>query len=146
MSQERIFYSVYVKTDADGYITAVNSSAFLYDITEWVEIDSGYGDKYGHAQSTYFPKSIITDSDVYRYKLVDGKPMECSAEEITRQEEAQKPKPTVSRNILAGEYVTVMGVLYKATTNIPNGEQIVTGQNAVETTIEEQLYELTKGE
>ena len=50
------------------------------------------------------------------------------------------------RNITEGEYITIDGVLYKALTNIPNGEPIITGQNAVETTIEEQLAELAKGE
>ena len=54
--------------------------------------------------------------------------------------------PVAPRNITAGEYVTVGGVLYKATTNIPNGASIITGQNAVATTIEEQLAELAKGE
>lgn len=81
-------YIVYVKTNSNGYITAVNSSAFLTDTADWVEIDRGYGDKYGHAQGNYFPESIITDGSAYRYKLVDGKPMECSAEEIREQEEA----------------------------------------------------------
>ena len=54
--------------------------------------------------------------------------------------------PTAPRNITEGEYITVYGVLYKATTNIPNGASIITGQNAVVTTVEEQLYEMTKGE
>jgi hypothetical protein len=45
--------------------------------------------------------------------------------------------PNAPRNITAGEYITVNGILYKATSNIPNGEPIITGQNAVETTIEE---------
>ena len=49
------------------------------------------------------------------------------------------------RNVIGGEYINVDGVLYLATMNIPNGEPIIVGQNAVETTIEEQLYEL-KGE
>ena len=61
------------------------------------------------------------------------------------------PKPgntvTAPRNIAAGDYITVNGVLYKATTNIPNGGAIITGQNAEETTVEAQLYELAqKGE
>jgi uncharacterized membrane protein len=60
------------------------------------------------------------------------------------------PKPTTvpvaPRNLTDGEYITVDGVMYKATSNIPNGEPIITGQNAVETTIEEQLAELAKGE
>lgn len=89
-------YIVYVKPDSNGYITEVNSSAFLTDTTEWVEIDSGYGDKYHHAQGNYFPESTITNGGAYRYKLVDGKPAECSAEEIKAQEEANKPEPEPS--------------------------------------------------
>ena len=81
-------YIVYAQPDSRNYITAVNSSAFLTDTAGWVEIDSGYGDKYHHAQGNYFPESIITDAGAYRYKLVDGKPMECTAEEIAEQEEA----------------------------------------------------------
>lgn len=54
--------------------------------------------------------------------------------------------PVAPRNVTEGEYITVNGVLYKATENIPNGANIITGQNAVVTTVEEQLYEMTKGE
>ena len=86
-------YIVYVKTNSNGYITAVNSSAFLSDTSGWVEIDSGYGDKYHHAQGNYFEKPIFTDSGACRYKLVKGKPVECTAEEIAEQEEANKPVP-----------------------------------------------------
>ena len=87
-------YIVYVKADSNGYIIAVNSSAFLTDTTGWTEIDRGSGDKYHHAQGNYFQKPIITEGSAYRYKLVDGKPMECTAEEIEAQEEALKPEPT----------------------------------------------------
>ena len=78
-------YIVYVKTNSDGYIVAVNSSAFRSDLTGWTEIDRGYGDKYHHAQGNYFPEFIVTDGAAYRYKLVDGKPVECTAEEIAEQ-------------------------------------------------------------
>lgn len=86
-------YIVYAKPNENGYITAVNSSAFLSDVTGWEEIDRGYGDKYHHAQGNYFPESIFTDGGAYRYKLVDGKPVECTPEEIAKQEEANKPVP-----------------------------------------------------
>lgn len=89
-------YIVYVKTDNSGYITAINSSTFLLDTTGWTEIDSGYGDKYHHAQGNFFPKPIRTMGGAYRYKLVDGKPVECTAEEIAHQEEALKPVHTPS--------------------------------------------------
>ena len=51
-----------------------------------------------------------------------------------------------TRNIVKGEYVTVNGAMYKAIANIPNGEPIIVGQNAIVTTVEEQLYEMMKGE
>lgn len=82
---------VYVKPNENDYITAVDSSAFLTDTTGWVEIDQGRGDKYHHAQGNYFPEPIMTDGNAYRYKLVDGKPVECPPEEIAEQEEANKP-------------------------------------------------------
>lgn len=84
---------VYVKVNSKGYIVAVDSSAFLSNVTGWVEIDSGYGDKYSHAYGNYFQESIRTEGRAYRYKLVDGKPVECTAEEIAAQEELLKPKP-----------------------------------------------------
>lgn len=96
MEFENSPYIVYVKPNSGGYITAVNSSAFLTNLTDWVEIDSGYGDKYHHAQGNYFPEPIITDGGVYRYKLVDGVLAECTDEEITAQEEALKPTPAPS--------------------------------------------------
>lgn len=98
-------YIVYVKTNSSGHIVDVNSSAFLTDITEWVEIDSGYGDKHHHAQGNYFPEYIRTDDGAYRYKLVDGKAAECAAEEIKEQEEALMTAlvPTTEERIAALE-------------------------------------------
>ena len=84
---------VYVKPNKSGYITAVNSSAFLTDTTGWVEIDRGYGDKCHHAQNNYFAKRITTDGNAFHYKLVNGKAVECTPEEIAEQEEANKPVP-----------------------------------------------------
>ena len=85
-------YDVYVKTNDNGYITAVNSSAFLTDTTGWTEIDSGTGDKYHHAQGNYLPGPLMTEGGAYRYKLVNGKPVECTEEEIQEQEEANQPE------------------------------------------------------
>ena len=141
-------YIVYVKPNESGYITAVNSSAFLLDTAGWTGIDSGYGDRYHHAQGNYLPKPIITEAGAYRYKLVGGRVSEWSASEILEQESAAKMAelPIAPRNIIEGEYITVGGVRYKAADKIPAGEHIITGQNATKTTYEEQLYELTRGE
>lgn len=89
-------YIVYVKVNKSNHIVSVNSSAFLTDLSEWIQIDSGFGDKYHHAQGNYFVLPIITNGGAYRYKLVDGVPVECTPQEITEQEEALKPNPTVS--------------------------------------------------
>lgn len=86
-------YIVYVKTDANGHITAVNSSEFLTDTSGWTEIDRGRGDKYHHAQGNYFPLPVVTEGGAYRYKLTDGVPVECSAEEIAVQEQEAANQP-----------------------------------------------------
>ncbi len=97
---------VYVKPDKNGYITAVNSSAFLTDTTGWVEIDRGNSDKYHHAQGNYFEKPIMTMGGAYQYRLVNKKPVECTPEEIKAQEEANKPIPAPTTddvlNVLLG--------------------------------------------
>ena len=101
---------VYAQTNSSGHITTVNSSAFLTDTTGWVEIDSGYGDKYHHAQGNYFPQPIITMGGAYRYKLIDSTPLECTAEEIAAQEEALKPvdEPTQEDRIEAQVMYTAL--------------------------------------
>lgn len=88
-------YKVYVRTTDAGLIFDVNSSAFITDPADWVEIDSGTGRRYYHAQGNYFDKPFITDSGVYQYKLVDGKPVECTEEEIAEQEAANRPDPII---------------------------------------------------
>lgn len=75
-------YVVYVKVDESNRITVINSSEFLTDVTRWTEIDSGYGDKYHHAQGNYFDKPLYDERGIYRYKLVEGKPVERTQEEM----------------------------------------------------------------
>lgn len=96
-------YIVYVKTDDANRITAVNSSAFLRDMDGWTEIDSGYGDKYHHAQSGYFYKPIMDERGIYRYKLEDGKPVERTAEEMDADYVPPVPQPTDKERIAALE-------------------------------------------
>lgn len=93
-------YIVYVKPNDSGYIAAVNSSAFLPDTTGWTEIDSGYGDKYHHAQGNYFDKPLCDERGIYRYKLVDGKPVERTQEEMDADYVPPEVKPTDTERIL----------------------------------------------
>lgn len=78
---ESKMFIVYVKTNDKGFLTAINSSAFIKDINGWLEIDSGFGDKYHHAQGNYLNKPLRNEKGLFNYKLVDGKPVERSAEE-----------------------------------------------------------------
>jgi len=75
-------YIVYIKLDDSNRITTVNSSAFLINTDDWTEIDRGFGDKYHHAQGNYFPKPIMDERGVKRYKaypFVDAPPGEIIA-------------------------------------------------------------------
>ena len=68
-------YKVYIKKDAAGRVMDINSDAFLYDTTGWVQIDEGAGDRYHHAQGNYFPKPKYDERGIPRYAYVpDGDP------------------------------------------------------------------------
>lgn len=103
-------YKVYIKTDDNDLVTAINSSAFLSDITGWIEIDEGTGDKYHHAQGNYLPKSLMTDDGIYQYKYTGGELQERTEEEIQKERDARPPAPevmtleeiTAALNALAG--------------------------------------------
>ena len=108
-------YTVFVKPDKNGYITDVSSSAFLSDHVGWVEIDHGIGDKYYHAQGHYFPKPVLTERGVCRYKLMGGAPAECSAEEIAAQE-AALPMPDESDKERIAELEAALDLLLSGVT------------------------------
>lgn len=78
-------HKVYVKFDIDGRIIAVNSDAFLTDISGWVQIDEGSGDRYHHAQGNYFEGGLYSVDNIPRYKLVDGKAKLRSGAELEAQ-------------------------------------------------------------
>lgn len=96
-------FHVYVQTDEQGRITAVNSSAFVSD--DWgAEIDQGYGDQYHHAQGNYFPQPIYTEDGIPRYKLVDGQAVERTEEELAADRaEVPAPPPTQEDRLSALE-------------------------------------------
>ena len=92
-------YIVYVKVDEENRITSVNSSAFLRETDGWTEIDSGYGDKYHHAQGNYFDKPLYDERGIFRYKLVNGRPVERTQEEMDADYVPPEVKPTDAERI-----------------------------------------------
>lgn len=78
-------YVVFVTLNSDKRITEINSSAFIDDAKGWVKIDEGIGDKYHHAQGNYLDKPLMYEPGIYRYKLVDGFPVELTSEELAAE-------------------------------------------------------------
>lgn len=99
-------YKVLVRVDDAWRVVAINSSAFITDTGGWVEIDSGWGDKYHHAQGNYMPGPLMDERGIYRYKLVDGKPMERTAEEMDADYTPTEQRPTTEQRVDALETTT----------------------------------------
>lgn len=85
-------YVVYVKINESNSIIEINSSEFINDISGWIQIDEGVGDKYHHAQGNYFDMSLYDMEGCANYKLVDGKPELRTAEE-KQVEISNRPAP-----------------------------------------------------
>ena len=96
---EIIKSKVYVKIDDQSRITRCEGGYTTpADLTGWVEIDEVMGDKYNLCQSHYFDPPVCTQDGIPRYKLVDGKAVERTEEEIQADREARptpEPAPTV---------------------------------------------------
>lgn len=95
-------YEVYVRLDEFGRITDINSSVFVP--ADWgTHVDEGYGDKYAHAQNHYLNSPLLTDDGIPRYKLVAGKPVERTPEEIQADRDAIPPAPPTEIEQLQAE-------------------------------------------
>ena len=101
---------VFIKIDSKNRITAVNSEIFISDFSGWVEIDSGDGDKFAHAQGNYFPKPVTDENGVYRYKFENGNISERSEEEMAADMPGDVPMPP-SNAELAAAIAELAGVM-----------------------------------
>lgn len=99
MEFENQLYEVYVKTDEASRIVGINSNVFLPDLSGWTKIEEGYGDSYHHAQGNYFDKPIMDERGIYRYKLVDGKPVERTQEEMDADWIEPEAKPSIESRV-----------------------------------------------
>ena len=79
---EHFTYKVYARLDGAGNITAINSSAFLQDATDWTLIDEGVGDRYHHAQGHYLDGGIYTDDGIPLYRCDGTQVIQRTEEEI----------------------------------------------------------------
>ena len=91
---EHFTYKVYARLDGAGNITAINSSAFLQDATDWTLIDEGVGDRYHHAQGHYLDGGIYTDDGIPLYRW-DGTQVIQRTEEEIEADRAAIPAPPI---------------------------------------------------
>ena len=134
-------WSVYIQINMDNYVTAIDSSAFIPDPTNWLKVDEGEGEFYKYCRVLYCPKGLTTDGG-YNYKLVDGVVVYApQIEQPTDHNEmsSQEQFFLATRNYSAGELISIQGRMYEATAMIPDGCKIVPGQNAEETTQEAHI-------
>lgn len=93
---------VYAAVDENKVIKEINSSIFLQDITDYIEIDEGYGDKYAHAQSQYLEKGLIDVRGRFNYKF-DGGLLELTGEEKENLYPILPPQPTAEERLQMAE-------------------------------------------
>ena len=88
---------VYILLDEKERIVRIEGEYSLpSDLTGWVQIDEGYGDRFSLAQSHYLDGGLYTMQGIPRYKYEDGACVLRSEEEIA-EDVAALPKPQPSQ-------------------------------------------------
>ena len=93
-------YIVYVKLDSENRIISINSSAFLTDVTDWIEVGSGLGDKYHHAQGNYLEKGLMDENGMYNYRYIVGVVVEIPESEKAEVVYKQKRVAEIKQRLL----------------------------------------------
>ena len=84
---------VYIQTDADGRILRCDGGYTTpADLTGWIEIDEGDGDKYNLCQSHYFEDGLYTEDGIPRYELT-GEAAVLRSEDAIEQDRASVTQP-----------------------------------------------------
>lgn len=102
---------VYVQVDEKNCILRIEGGYTTpADLTGWVQIDEGTGDRHNLAQVHYLDKPLYTTDGVPCYKLVDGKAVERTEEEIAADRAAlPAPAPTAEEQLRADvDYIAIM--------------------------------------
>ena len=80
---EQTTSKVYVQTDEQNRILRCEGGYTTpADLTGWVQIDEGTGDRYNLCQSHYFDGGLYTSDGIPRYKLQDGAAVERTDAEL----------------------------------------------------------------
>lgn len=139
-------HGVYVQINLDSYVTAIDSDAFIPDLSGWIKVDEGRGELYKYARVNYCPHGLQTDGG-WNYKLVDG--VVVYAPQVEQPEDHNELGPQeqffeATRNYEVGELISIQGRLYEVISPIPFGGSIIVGQNVVETTLSDYINSRTE--
>lgn len=86
---------VYILTDTENRVTRLEGEYSLpTDLTNWIKIDEGYGDKFSLAQSHYLAKPLYTQDGIPQYKLDDDVVTPRTEDEI-EADRAKLPQPEI---------------------------------------------------
>lgn len=85
---------VYIKINKYNCIIDIDSSIFLTNISGYIRIDEGYGDKYSHAQGMYLDKQIRDDQGRCNYKYENGEIVELTEEEKSNLFPVEEKEPS----------------------------------------------------
>ena len=92
---------VYIQTDAEGRIIRCEGGYTTpADLTGWIEIDEGTGDKYNLCQSHYFEGGLYTMDGIPRYRW-DGSAAVLRTDEEMEADRAAIPEPKPSKTVEA---------------------------------------------
>lgn len=137
---------VYILTDSQGRVLRCEGGytmSNIDDLSQWIYLDEGDGDRYNLCQSHYFEGGLYTEDGICRYVYEDGAcRLRTEAEiETDRQDRSIR---RADRDYETGEYLTLDGTLYRVVLPILAGSQITPGTNAEETTMEAEMANLNK--
>ena len=120
--EEIIKSKVYVKTDARGRIIRCEGGYTTpADLSGWVQIDEGTGDRFNLAQSHYFPGGLYTADGIPRYKLQDGKVLERTEDEIQADRDAIVPPPQAPS---AEDMTAVLSLARRQAQELPDAQAL----------------------
>lgn len=92
---------VYIQTDTEGRILRCEGGYTTpSDLTGWIEIDEGTGDRYNLCQSHYFDGGLYTMDGIPRYKW-DGSAAVMRTDEEMEADRAAIPDPKPSKTVEA---------------------------------------------
>ena len=92
---------VYIQTDTEGRILRCEGGYTTpADLTDWIEIDEGTGDKYNLCQSHYFDCGLYTMDGIHRYRW-DGSKAILRSEEESETDRSAIPEPEPPTDIEA---------------------------------------------